>query len=192
MNGPTGSRTYQPPTLPESPSPDLNTRFKTLAEYWTRKFFPYLFDYLTSVTALDQIRCNAELVSIAPGGQNGVNTDFLLADGPIRLAPDGTPQAVLAVGSLGGGVAQFEYSWVPLVGLRNGVNQNFTIAVGNVALGPNGNPLAWLFQGGSNIPYTTGIPGPSEWTMSGQTFILGTPPTGAPTDEPIVSSVIVQ
>lgn len=82
--------------------------------------------------------------------------------------------------------------WEPLVGPRNGVNTSFTIAAGLVALGVNGNPIASVLQGGAPIPYTSGAPGPFQWTLSGQTFILGTPPTGAPTDEPIVAFVLLQ
>ncbi len=55
-----------------------------------------MFDYFTSVNALDSILCNAPLAGV----QDSVNTDFTLAAGQIRLAPDSTPQAVLVVSTV--------------------------------------------------------------------------------------------
>lgn len=87
--------------------------------------------------------------------------------------------------------------WEPMVGLRNSVNTDFTILAGNVRIALNGSPQALLFQGGTQIPYTAGTPGPFMWTfvdtqVQPQTFVLGTPPTGVPLDEPIVALVVVQ
>lgn len=109
-----------------------------------------------------------------------------------HTGPAGATGAQGPAGAQGPSGASISAAWEPLIGPRNGINTDFTIAAGLVALGVNGRPLAFVFQGGSDIPYTSGAPGPSEWTMIGQTFRLGTPPTGVPTDEPIVSLVVLQ
>lgn len=92
----------------------------------------------------------------------------------------------------GASVSRMMSAWEPLIGVRDGFNTDFTIAVGTIALGTNGNPLTSVYQGGATIPYTAGAPGPFQWTLSGQTYVLGTPPTGTATDEPIVEWVVLQ
>lgn len=90
-------------------------------------------------------------------------------------------------------------TWEPLVGLRNGTNARFSIGAGTVRTGLNGNPQALLLQGSTPLLYTASqTPAAGEWTLiydaslRQQFFVLGTPPTGVPADEPIVAFVVVQ
>lgn len=112
------------------------------------------------------------------------------ADGAV--GPAGPAGAVGPAGPPGPSGTMKTAAWEPLIGARNGINTNFTIAAGLIAFGTNGNPLTSVYQSGAIIPYTAGAPGPFQWTLSGQTYVLGTPPTGAPTDEPIVIWVVLQ
>lgn len=128
-----------------------------------------------------------------------VTNDVLTYDGshwtpmPGGAGPPGPPGPVGPVGPPGpAGADAVTLAWEALVGLRNGVNQDFTIAGGLVKFGTNGNPLAGVYQGGGSIPFTSGAPGAFQWSMTGQTFVLGTPPTGVPTNEPIVEWVVLQ
>jgi hypothetical protein len=116
--------------------------------------------------------------------------------GPQGVVGPAGPQGIQGIQGIQGppGLpgSSFVSAWEPLVGVRDGINVSFTIAGGLVAFGVNGNPLASVYQGGSIIPYTAGAPGVFQWTLIGQVFTLGTPPTGAPTDEPIVEWVVLQ
>src|SRR5262245_61615905 len=70
--------------------------------------------------------------------------------------------------------------WADLQGTRDGVNTQFTITAGTVRLGLNSRPQALMFQGAVAILYTPNAsPAAGQWTLTGQTFVLGTPPTGS-------------